>query len=44
MLQSIASHLPSDEILGLKELFASMDVDKDGVITIDNLREALKQK
>ncbi|KIY92961.1 hypothetical protein MNEG_15002 [Monoraphidium neglectum] len=36
----IASHLPSDQIRGLNELFDSMDTDGSGTITLDELRRA----
>ena len=39
--QVIASNLPADQILGLKEVFKSMDTDKDGVISALELKEGL---
>lgn len=38
MSQFISQHLAPDEIRGLRELFASMDADGSGTITLDELR------
>jgi calcium-dependent protein kinase len=43
-LQVIATSLPPQEIEGLRQLFESMDVDKSGTITVDELRDGLKKK
>ena len=43
-MQVIATSLPSDEIEGLRQLFESIDIDKSGTITVDELREGLKKK
>ncbi len=38
-VQIIATHLPENEISGLKQLFMEMDADGSGSITVDELRE-----
>jgi calcium-dependent protein kinase len=43
-LQLIAETLTEDEISGLKEMFQSMDVDKSGSLTIDELRHGLAKQ
>jgi hypothetical protein len=40
----IAQRLPGDEVAGLKELFASMDLDGDGSITVQELSTVLSSK
>ena len=40
----IASRLPAEEIKGLKNLFETIDADKSGTITAQELEEALKNK
>eukprot|EP00775_Hariotina_reticulata_P005113 gene5113-5353_t len=40
----IAQRLPADEVAGLKELFASMDLDGDGTITVQELSTVLATK
>lgn len=40
----IASHLPAEEIKGLKNLFEAIDDDNSGTITAQELNEALKKK
>lgn len=42
--QVIAFNLPLEEIQGLKAMFESMDNDKSGTITIEEMREGLKAK
>lgn len=37
--QVIASHLPYDEIRGLKELFESMDADGSGTLSAEEIAE-----
>jgi calcium-dependent protein kinase len=43
-LLMIAQRLPGDEVAGLKELFASMDLDGDGSITVQELSTVLSSK
>eukprot|EP00210_Caulerpa_lentillifera_P002369 g2272.t2 len=43
-LQVIASNLPPEEIEGLRQLFESIDTDKSGTITVDELRAGLVKK
>ncbi|KIY98461.1 calcium-dependent protein kinase [Monoraphidium neglectum] len=43
-LKVIALNLPAAEIEGLKEMFAAMDKDGSGTITVDEMREGLKSK
>ncbi|KAG2489663.1 hypothetical protein HYH03_011775 [Edaphochlamys debaryana] len=43
-LKVIATHLPENEISGLKALFQEMDADGSGSITVEELREALRKK
>ncbi|WIA30466.1 hypothetical protein OEZ86_000550 [Tetradesmus obliquus] len=40
----ISQHLAPDEIRGLRELFASMDADGSGTITLDELRTGLASR
>lgn len=40
----IASLLPEDEIIGLREIFKSIDLDNSGAISIAELREGLMRK
>ncbi len=42
-LKVIASHLPAEEIAGLKELFQSMDTDASGTITVSTVCSAVTQ-
>eukprot|EP00270_Netrium_digitus_P007111 TRINITY_DN2064_c1_g1_i2.p1 TRINITY_DN2064_c1_g1~~TRINITY_DN2064_c1_g1_i2.p1 ORF type:complete len:534 (-),score=134.10 TRINITY_DN2064_c1_g1_i2:90-1691(-) len=42
-LRVIASYLSEEEILGLKEMFKSMDVDGSGSITFEELKEGLRR-
>ncbi|KAI8470620.1 MAG: kinase-like domain-containing protein [Monoraphidium minutum] len=43
-LKIIALNLPQAEIEGLKSMFAAMDKDGSGTITVDEMREGLKSK
>eukprot|EP01026_Neomeris_dumetosa_P039070 TRINITY_DN31_c9_g1_i4.p1 TRINITY_DN31_c9_g1~~TRINITY_DN31_c9_g1_i4.p1 ORF type:complete len:498 (-),score=83.19 TRINITY_DN31_c9_g1_i4:347-1840(-) len=43
-LRVIALNLPAEEIAGLKAMFQSIDTDKSGTITVQELREALRLK
>ena len=43
-LQVMASNLPAEEIAGLKVVFEEMDANKNGSITVEELREALQRK
>eukprot|EP01025_Chloroclados_australasicus_P022122 TRINITY_DN2296_c0_g1_i1.p2 TRINITY_DN2296_c0_g1~~TRINITY_DN2296_c0_g1_i1.p2 ORF type:complete len:497 (-),score=108.07 TRINITY_DN2296_c0_g1_i1:352-1842(-) len=43
-LRIIALNLPAEEIAGLKAMFQSIDTDKSGTITVQELKEALKLK
>lgn len=43
-LKVIASNLPAEEITGLKEMFEAMDKDGSGTITVDEMREGLRNK
>ena len=43
-LQVMASNLPAEEIAGLKVVFEEIDTNKNGSITVEELREALKKK
>ncbi|CAD7696382.1 unnamed protein product [Ostreobium quekettii] len=43
-LKVMASHLPAEEIAGLKVVFEEMDANNNGSITVEELREALKKK
>ena len=38
-LKVIASNMPTDEIEGLKQLFHSLDTDKNGTITYEEFRQ-----
>lgn len=40
-LKVVAENLSKEEIIGLKEIFKSMDVDKSGTITFDELKAGL---
>lgn len=41
--QVIATHMTEEEILGLKEMFKSMDTDNSGTITLEELKQGLKK-
>eukprot|EP01025_Chloroclados_australasicus_P050992 TRINITY_DN592_c0_g1_i5.p1 TRINITY_DN592_c0_g1~~TRINITY_DN592_c0_g1_i5.p1 ORF type:complete len:345 (+),score=62.85 TRINITY_DN592_c0_g1_i5:148-1035(+) len=43
-LKVIALNLPEEEIAGLKSIFQTIDTDKSGTITVEELREALRSK
>ena len=43
-MKVIASNMPMDEITGLRNLFESIDTDKSGTITAQELKEALGRK
>lgn len=43
-LKVIAENMPKEEIEGLKQMFISIDTDKSGTITVDELRQGLKEK
>ncbi|CAD7702477.1 unnamed protein product [Ostreobium quekettii] len=43
-LKIIASQMPKAEIEGLRQIFLSLDEDGNGKITVDELREGLRQK
>lgn len=43
-MKVIASSMPMDEIKGLRNLFESIDTDKSGTITAQELKEALDKK
>ena len=43
-MKVIASSMPLDEITGLKNLFESIDTDKSGTITAQELKDALEKK
>lgn len=43
-MKVIASNMPLDEITGLRNLFESIDADKSGTITAQELRDALGKK
>ena len=40
----IASFLPEEEVVGLRNMFVEMDTNGDGVLTVSELHEALKAK
>uniref|UniRef100_A0A7S0RNC7 Calcium-dependent protein kinase n=1 Tax=Chlamydomonas leiostraca TaxID=1034604 RepID=A0A7S0RNC7_9CHLO len=42
-LMVVGQHLSPDEIAGLKELFKSIDEDKSGTISVEEMRKALSQ-
>ncbi|KAL6752945.1 kinase-like domain-containing protein [Haematococcus lacustris] len=42
-LMVVGQHLSPDDITGLKELFKSIDTDKSGTITVEEMRTALQQ-
>ncbi|XP_078439361.1 calcium-dependent protein kinase 1-like [Wolffia australiana] len=41
-LKVIAEHLSEEEIIGLKEMFKSMDTDNNGIITYEELKGGLR--
>jgi len=41
LLQVIAENLSEEEIIGLKEMFKSMDTDNNGTITFEELKAGL---
>ena len=41
LFQVIAENLSEEEIIGLKEMFKSMDTDNSGTITFDELKAGL---
>jgi len=43
-LKVIAESLSEDEIMGLKEMFKSMDTDNSGTITFEELKEGLQKQ
>jgi calcium-dependent protein kinase len=43
-MKVIAASMPADEISGLKNIFESIDTDKSGTITAQELKEALDKK
>lgn len=43
-MKVIAASMPADEISGLKNIFESIDADKSGTITAQELKEALDKK
>lgn len=43
-LKIVAKALPSQEIIGIREMFKAIDKDGSGCITIDELRQGLKTK
>ena len=43
LLQVIATSMNEEEIMGLKELFKSMDTDNSGSITYEELKAGLKR-
>lgn len=42
--QVIAESLSEEEIMGLKEMFRSMDTDNSGTITFEELKEGLQKQ
>lgn len=40
-LQVIAENLSEEEIIGLKEMFKSLDTDNNGIVTLEELRTGL---
>ena len=40
----IATFLPEEEVIGLKEIFMAMDENGDGMLTLAELHHALKAK
>lgn len=40
----MAQHMSQDEVKGLQELFASMDTDHSGTISLDELRQGLQRR
>ena len=41
LLQVIAENLSEEEIIGLKEMFKSMDTDNNGIITFEEMKTGL---
>lgn len=44
MLQVIAGCLSEEEIMGLKQMFKSMDTDNSGTITLEELKQGLSKQ
>jgi calcium-dependent protein kinase len=44
VLQFISQNMAPDEVRGLRELFAAMDTDGSGTITLDELRQGLASR
>lgn len=42
--QVFASSLPSNDLVGLREMFRAIDTDNSGTITVEELHEGLKKK
>lgn len=42
--QVIAEHLTIDEVAGIKDLFDKLDVQKKGEITLDELKDGLRNQ
>jgi len=40
-IQVIAENLSEEEIIGLKEMFKSLDTDNNGIVTLEELRTGL---
>ena len=40
-LKVIAENLSEEEIIGLKEMFKALDTDKNGIVTLEELRTGL---
>lgn len=43
-LRLVAANLPPEEIQGLRQMFESIDTDRSGTVTADELRAALERK
>lgn len=43
-LKILASSLPPEEIVGIRQMFQDLDKDNSGTITVDELREGLKMR
>ncbi len=43
-LQLIAKSLPVDEISGMRNIFSEIDRDKNGTISLEEFREAMRSK
>ena len=41
LFQVIAENLSEEEIIGLKEMFKALDTDKNGIVTLEELRTGL---